>query len=379
MLAIYDGFPIRQCTPRLSVRHPMLAPARWPGWAGARALRRFGLARGVRGGRRAGTRRLVHRRPAGGGRGQRAAEKAGEPATVRGGRRHPPAAGHPDPDRSPVPPRPQPRGLSGDRRCRSAWTRLGDSRRSATAGWPDRGWRLPGRATGGRPRRPRDGRDRAAPPAPLPAAGIEETERIADWLEQPGARIIDIIGDWMWPLHAVLDHDGLVRHALVPVGTGREGDPAPTSVPQQARRVRQRRDRPPQYGERMTTRQGDAARAPLPGSPGGRLGAVRRGADRARPDDPGAHLPGLDSGRSRLAPGRGPVVLVPGDPPSADPPARHHRAGSGSTRFVRGVARVRRALRDGPDRRARVLGTERACLDLVSRADGRLCLSPTGP
>ena len=41
------------------------------------------------------------------------------------------------------------------------------------------------------------------PPDPLPAAGIEETERIADWLEQPGVRIIDIVGDWAWPLHAV--------------------------------------------------------------------------------------------------------------------------------------------------------------------------------
>ena len=49
---------------------------------------------------------------------------------------------------------------------------------------------------------------------PLPAAGIEETERIAAWLEQPGVRLIEITGDWIWPLHAVLDHDGLVRHAL---------------------------------------------------------------------------------------------------------------------------------------------------------------------
>ena len=56
------------------------------------------------------------------------------------------------------------------------------------------------------------------PLAPLPAAGIEETERIAAWLEQPGSRIMEITGDWMWPLHAVLDHDGLVRHALVPAG-----------------------------------------------------------------------------------------------------------------------------------------------------------------
>jgi DNA polymerase-3 subunit epsilon len=52
------------------------------------------------------------------------------------------------------------------------------------------------------------------PPDPLPAAGIEETERIADWLEQPGIRLIDITGDWMWPLHAVLDQAALVHYAL---------------------------------------------------------------------------------------------------------------------------------------------------------------------
>jgi DNA polymerase-3 subunit epsilon len=54
----------------------------------------------------------------------------------------------------------------------------------------------------------------AKPPDPLPAAVIEETERIADWLEQPGIRLIDITGDWMWPLHAVLDHEALVQYAL---------------------------------------------------------------------------------------------------------------------------------------------------------------------
>ncbi|HET9871705.1 MAG TPA: DEDD exonuclease domain-containing protein [Propionibacteriaceae bacterium] len=54
----------------------------------------------------------------------------------------------------------------------------------------------------------------AAPIGPLPAAGIEESERIASWLEQPGVRLIDIAGDWMWPLHAVLTHDELVRSAL---------------------------------------------------------------------------------------------------------------------------------------------------------------------
>ena len=50
--------------------------------------------------------------------------------------------------------------------------------------------------------------------APLPAAGIEETEQIAAWLEQPGVRLMEITGDWVWPLHAVLDHDALVHHAL---------------------------------------------------------------------------------------------------------------------------------------------------------------------
>jgi DNA polymerase-3 subunit epsilon len=54
------------------------------------------------------------------------------------------------------------------------------------------------------------------PPPPLPAASIEETERIADWLEQPGARIIEIVGDWLWPLHAVLDHDALIRQVIGP-------------------------------------------------------------------------------------------------------------------------------------------------------------------
>ncbi|GAA2100801.1 DEDD exonuclease domain-containing protein [Microlunatus panaciterrae] len=49
---------------------------------------------------------------------------------------------------------------------------------------------------------------------PLPAAGIEETERIADWLEQPGVRLMEIEGDWMWPLHAVLTHADLVQYGL---------------------------------------------------------------------------------------------------------------------------------------------------------------------
>jgi DNA polymerase-3 subunit epsilon len=52
------------------------------------------------------------------------------------------------------------------------------------------------------------------PPDPLPAAGIEETERIADWLELPGVRLIEITGDWMWPLHAVIDYQALLKPSL---------------------------------------------------------------------------------------------------------------------------------------------------------------------
>ncbi|MFP5282229.1 MAG: endonuclease, partial [Actinomycetes bacterium] len=52
------------------------------------------------------------------------------------------------------------------------------------------------------------------PPPPLPAATVEETERVADWLEQPGVRLIEIRGDWMWPLHAGLSAEDLRRHAL---------------------------------------------------------------------------------------------------------------------------------------------------------------------
>jgi DNA polymerase-3 subunit epsilon len=37
---------------------------------------------------------------------------------------------------------------------------------------------------------------------PQSAALTEETERIADWLERPGVRLIEIEGDWCWPIGA---------------------------------------------------------------------------------------------------------------------------------------------------------------------------------
>jgi DNA polymerase III subunit epsilon len=36
-------------------------------------------------------------------------------------------------------------------------------------------------------------------PGPTPAASAEETERILDWLEQPGTRLVDVAGEWSCP------------------------------------------------------------------------------------------------------------------------------------------------------------------------------------
>ncbi|MFT3834693.1 MAG: DEDD exonuclease domain-containing protein [Micropruina sp.] len=49
-----------------------------------------------------------------------------------------------------------------------------------------------------------------------PAATAEETERIAAWLERPGVRLIEIDGQWSWPLHIGLADGDLARHALAP-------------------------------------------------------------------------------------------------------------------------------------------------------------------
>ncbi|TDO93820.1 DNA polymerase-3 subunit epsilon [Enemella evansiae] len=53
-----------------------------------------------------------------------------------------------------------------------------------------------------------------APPPPLPAGTVEEAERIAAWLESPGVRLIEVTGDWSWPLHVGLGEGGLAAHTL---------------------------------------------------------------------------------------------------------------------------------------------------------------------
>ncbi|WP_342372015.1 DEDD exonuclease domain-containing protein [Propioniciclava soli] len=68
--------------------------------------------------------------------------------------------------------------------------------------------------------------ERVERPVPgLPAATIEEAERVAAWLERPGVRLLEIEGEWSWPLHGSIALDDLPRHALAaaspaPAGSG---------------------------------------------------------------------------------------------------------------------------------------------------------------
>ncbi|MGD8216005.1 DEDD exonuclease domain-containing protein [Aestuariimicrobium sp. Y1814] len=54
-----------------------------------------------------------------------------------------------------------------------------------------------------------------AAPAGLPAASVEEAERIAAWLESDGVRIIEIDGDWAWPIRVGLPAIDIARLADV--------------------------------------------------------------------------------------------------------------------------------------------------------------------
>ncbi|MDU7361781.1 MAG: DEDD exonuclease domain-containing protein [Propionibacteriaceae bacterium] len=50
----------------------------------------------------------------------------------------------------------------------------------------------------------------------LPACTVEEAERVAAWLELPGIRLIEIDGDWAWPVHAGLTPSQLATRILAP-------------------------------------------------------------------------------------------------------------------------------------------------------------------
>ena len=48
----------------------------------------------------------------------------------------------------------------------------------------------------------------------MPAATLEETQRIAAWLERPGVRLMDVDGEWSWPLYGSIAVEDLPKHAL---------------------------------------------------------------------------------------------------------------------------------------------------------------------
>lgn len=44
-------------------------------------------------------------------------------------------------------------------------------------------------------------------PPGVPGCSVEEAELVASWLEQPGVRLVDITGQWAWPVHCTVpDH-----------------------------------------------------------------------------------------------------------------------------------------------------------------------------
>ena len=48
----------------------------------------------------------------------------------------------------------------------------------------------------------------------LPAATIEEAERVAAWLERPGVRLLECDDEWAWPLFGGVTVTDLPRHVL---------------------------------------------------------------------------------------------------------------------------------------------------------------------
>lgn len=65
----------------------------------------------------------------------------------------------------------------------------------------------------------------------LPGGSVEEAERVASWLEQPGVRLIEIDGDWAWPLHSGVAEASLAVELLgpdAPKAAPQHDEPAPT-------------------------------------------------------------------------------------------------------------------------------------------------------
>lgn len=59
----------------------------------------------------------------------------------------------------------------------------------------------------------------------LPPCTVEEAERVAAWLELPGIRLIEIEGEWAWPMHAGLTAAQLAQRVL-----GEDAPPGPETA-----------------------------------------------------------------------------------------------------------------------------------------------------
>lgn len=60
------------------------------------------------------------------------------------------------------------------------------------------------------------------PAAGLPAGSVEECERIAAWLERPGVRLLETDGEWSWPTGAGLTPENLAKEVLGTFPAGQE-------------------------------------------------------------------------------------------------------------------------------------------------------------
>ena len=45
-------------------------------------------------------------------------------------------------------------------------------------------------------------------------AAESETERVAAWLERPGVRLMEVQGEWSWPINSGVCASALPRHLL---------------------------------------------------------------------------------------------------------------------------------------------------------------------
>jgi len=89
-----------------------------------------------------------------------------------------------------------------------------------------------------------------ARPAPLPAAHPEETDQILRWLDQPGARLVDLDGEWTTPVHGA-------AQALWRL------EPPSTRQPAQQQPAQQPAQRPPRPGAGPGGGVGSAPRTPF--------------------------------------------------------------------------------------------------------------------